>query len=67
MLSELQEMNAENQRLRELVHNLNNKYNALHKDLMKLTHKQHENEVINAFKLYFTKTKDIHLHIYIYI
>ncbi|KAH1239571.1 hypothetical protein AAZX31_08G309300 [Glycine max] len=50
MLSELQEMNAENQRLRELVHNLNNKYNALHKDLMKLTHKQHENEINGAIK-----------------
>lgn len=46
MLAELHIINAENQHLRELVDQVNNKYNDLHKDLTKLMQKQHKNEVI---------------------
>ncbi|TKY46932.1 WRKY transcription factor 6 [Spatholobus suberectus] len=42
MLAELHHMNVENQRLRQLVDQVNNKYNALHKHLMELMQKQHK-------------------------
>ncbi|TKY46930.1 WRKY transcription factor 31 [Spatholobus suberectus] len=48
MLAELHHMNTENQRLRELVDQANNKYNVLHKRLMKLMQKQHKNEINGA-------------------
>ncbi|XP_061363912.1 WRKY transcription factor 6-like [Gastrolobium bilobum] len=48
LLAELHHMNAENQRLRELVDQVNNEYNALHKHLMKQMQKQHKNEIHGA-------------------
>ncbi|RDX80106.1 WRKY transcription factor 6, partial [Mucuna pruriens] len=41
LVTELHQMNAENQRLRELVDQVNNNYNALRMQLIKLTQKQH--------------------------
>ncbi|KAE9606365.1 putative transcription factor WRKY family [Lupinus albus] len=41
MLAELHDMNAENHRLRELVDQVNNDYNALHMQLIKLMKTQH--------------------------
>ncbi|KAL2316724.1 hypothetical protein Fmac_030600 [Flemingia macrophylla] len=41
LLTEFHQMNAENLRLRGLVDQVNNNYNALHKQLIKLTQKQH--------------------------
>ncbi|KAH1197351.1 hypothetical protein AAZX31_18G088000 [Glycine max] len=50
MLAELHIINAENQHLRELVDQVNNKYNDLHKDLTKLMQKQHKNEINGAIE-----------------
>ncbi|KAK7320361.1 hypothetical protein VNO77_29770 [Canavalia gladiata] len=43
LVAELHQMNAENQRLRELVDQVNNNYNALRMQLIKLMQKQHGN------------------------
>ncbi|XP_029129794.1 uncharacterized protein LOC114916681 [Cajanus cajan] len=50
MLAELHHMSAENQRLRELVDQVNDKYNTLHKHLMKLKEKQHNNKIKGAIE-----------------
>ena len=52
LLAELHHMNAENQRLRKLVDQVSNEYDALHKQLMKLMQKPHKHEVI-YFYLFF--------------
>ncbi|CAJ1964059.1 unnamed protein product [Sphenostylis stenocarpa] len=44
MVAELHHINAENQRLRELVDEVNDKYHGLHDQLMKLMEKQRKNE-----------------------
>jgi len=46
MVSELHQMNAENQRLRELVDEMNNNCNALRMQLINITQKQHNQGVI---------------------
>ncbi|XP_027341051.1 probable WRKY transcription factor 31 [Abrus precatorius] len=48
LLAELHQLNAENQRLRELIDEVSNNYNALHERLMKLMQKQHKNETNKA-------------------
>ncbi|KAK7305159.1 hypothetical protein VNO77_43059 [Canavalia gladiata] len=50
LLAELHHINAENQRLRELVDQVNNNYNALQEHLMKLKQKQHKNEIKGAIE-----------------
>lgn len=49
MLAELHHMNAENQRLRDEVDKVNDKYHALHNQLIKQMEKQRKNEVICFF------------------
>ncbi|XP_057428398.1 WRKY transcription factor 6-like isoform X2 [Lotus japonicus] len=44
LLAELHHLNAENQRLRELVDQVNNDYSALYKHIMKLMQKQQTND-----------------------
>ncbi|KAK7387112.1 hypothetical protein VNO78_27624 [Psophocarpus tetragonolobus] len=50
VLAELHHMKDENQRLRELVDQANNKYNALHKHMTELMEKQHKNEINEAME-----------------
>jgi len=52
MLAELHHMNAENQRLRDEVDQVNDKYHALHDQLIKQMEKQRKNEVICFFVLF---------------
>lgn len=46
LLAELHQMNAENQRLRELVDEVNNNYNALQMQLIKLMQREQNHGVI---------------------
>jgi len=47
MVAELHHMNAENQRLRDQVDQANDKYHALHNQVMKIMEKRQKNEVNN--------------------
>ncbi|KAJ1389540.1 WRKY domain [Sesbania bispinosa] len=59
LVAELHQMNAENQRLRELVDEVNNNYNALHMQLIKLMQKQQDNHRINQVKEEKGKGEDV--------
>ncbi|KAL2322695.1 hypothetical protein Fmac_027074 [Flemingia macrophylla] len=50
MLAELNHVSAENQRLRNMVDQVNDKYNALYNHLMKLKEKEHNNEINGAIE-----------------
>ncbi|XP_027368591.1 probable WRKY transcription factor 31 [Abrus precatorius] len=52
LLAELEQMNAENQRLRDTIDQVNNNYNVLRMQLIKLTHMQrsHGNNRVNEEK-----------------